>query len=152
MCNHSVRVTRSPPMRCGPMSRSASKIEKYIPADARAANQVKIRIANGCLEFGTEQLRTDRAKIALRRAPHCSLRVRENVRFPPSTVNLIERKRFDSFENTVNCSGSERNEIRITAHETDIAPILHYLNDVASQQSAFASCTCWPMQHCAPFE
>ena len=47
MCNHSLRATRSPPTMCGPMSRIASTIDKYIPTDARAANQVKTRIASG---------------------------------------------------------------------------------------------------------
>src|SRR5438477_4320119 len=47
---------------------------------------------------------------------------------------------------------AKRNQIRITAHETDIAAILHYLNDVARKQSAFAIFTCRPMQHCAAFE
>jgi len=47
MCNHSERVTFSPPMRCGPMSRIASAIETNIPADASAANQLKIRMAKG---------------------------------------------------------------------------------------------------------
>src|SRR5437764_15049421 len=46
----------------------------------------------------------------------------------------------------------KRNQIRITAHETDIAAILHYLNDVARKQSAFAIFTCRPMQHCAAFK
>jgi len=48
ICNHSERVTFSPPMRCGPMSRIASAIETNIPADASAANQLKIRMAKGC--------------------------------------------------------------------------------------------------------
>ena len=48
MCSHSSRVTRSRPIMCGPISRTASKIDKYIPADANAANQVRTRIANGC--------------------------------------------------------------------------------------------------------
>ena len=50
---------------------------------------------------------------------------------------------------------TERNQVRITAHETDIAPILHYLNDVACKQSAFAPATAGrsrPMQHGAAFE
>ena len=55
-------VTRSPPMICGPISRIASKIDKYIPADARAANQVRTRIANGCFDVATgKQLDTTRA-------------------------------------------------------------------------------------------
>ena len=48
ICNHSERVTVSPPMRCGPMSRIASAIETNIPVDASAANQLKIRIPKGC--------------------------------------------------------------------------------------------------------
>ena len=47
MCNHSKRVTFSPPMRCGPISRIASAIDTNIPADASAANQLKIRTPNG---------------------------------------------------------------------------------------------------------
>jgi hypothetical protein len=32
---------------CGPISRTASKIDKYMPTDAKAANQVRTRITNG---------------------------------------------------------------------------------------------------------
>src|SRR6266487_1013993 len=52
MCSHSSRVTRSPPMMCGPMSRIASKIDKYIPAAANAANHVKTRIKKGTIRGG----------------------------------------------------------------------------------------------------
>src|SRR4029453_764478 len=46
----------------------------------------------------------------------------------------------------------EWNQVRITAHETDIPAILHYLNDVASQQCPFAICAGWPVQDGAAFE
>jgi hypothetical protein len=36
-------------MMCGPMSRTASKIDKYIPAAANAANHVKTRIKKGTI-------------------------------------------------------------------------------------------------------
>ena len=48
ICNHSERVTFLPPIKCGPMSRIASAIETNIPADASAANQLKIRMPKGC--------------------------------------------------------------------------------------------------------
>src|SRR5262245_5448040 len=48
ICNHSERVTLSPPMRCGPMSKIASAIETNIPAEEIPANQLKIRMAKGC--------------------------------------------------------------------------------------------------------
>ena len=38
---------------CGPMSSIASKIDKNIPAEAKAPNHVRIRIANGCFNFVT---------------------------------------------------------------------------------------------------
>jgi len=37
----------------GPIPQSASKIDKNIPVDAKAANQVRTRIANGCFNFVT---------------------------------------------------------------------------------------------------
>src|SRR6266480_656025 len=46
----------------------------------------------------------------------------------------------------------KRNQIRITPHETEIAAILHYLNDVARKQSAFAIFTYRPIQHSDAFE
>src|SRR2546430_13386634 len=60
--------------------------------------------------------------------------------------------RFDCDWSSDVCSSDLGALIRITAHETDIAAILHYLNDVARKQSAFAIFPCRPMQHCAAFE
>jgi len=37
----------------GRWSQIASKIDKYVPTDAKAANQVRIRIANGCFNSVT---------------------------------------------------------------------------------------------------
>jgi hypothetical protein len=53
MCNHSVRVTHSPPIMVGPIPQTASKIDKNIPADARAANHVRTRMATGGFKFVT---------------------------------------------------------------------------------------------------
>jgi hypothetical protein len=57
MCNHSLRATRSPPIKCGPMSRIASTIDNYIPTDIRDANHVKTRIASGCFSIVIEPAR-----------------------------------------------------------------------------------------------
>ena len=48
MRSHSLRGTRSPPIIVGPIPKTANKIDRYIPAEASAANQIRIRIANGC--------------------------------------------------------------------------------------------------------
>ncbi len=52
-------------------------------------------------------------------------------------------------------SGSERNKIRIAAHEADVTAILHHGNDVAGEQRAFAPAAAGrrgPVQHRATFE
>src|SRR5439155_24084957 len=52
MCSDSARRSRSPPIRNGRMSRTASKIDTYIPAAANAANHVKTRIKKVTIRHG----------------------------------------------------------------------------------------------------
>ncbi len=78
--------------------------------------------------------------------------MRKNVRLPPATINVLEREKFDSFDNAADRRGSERNEIGITPQKADVTSILHDGNDVAREQGAFAISICWPMQHGAAFK
>src|SRR6266496_2691095 len=55
----------------------------------------------------------------------------------------------------MNRGGAERNQIWITSHKTNVTVVLHYGNNVAGEQCAFAPATagrCRPMQHSAAFE
>src|ERR1700730_4204300 len=52
----------------------------------------------------------------------------------------------------MNRGGSERNQIRVAAHEADATAVLHHLNDVAGDQRAFAVRACRPVQHGAAVE
>src|SRR5437773_4339743 len=55
----------------------------------------------------------------------------------------------------MNRGGAERNQIWITSHKTNVTVVLHYGNNVAGEQCAFAPAAAgllWPMQHSAAFE
>jgi hypothetical protein len=71
--------------------------------------------------------------------------INENIRFPPRAVNLFECDWLDCSENAANSDRPKRDQIRITAHETDASAVLHDLNDVAREQCTVAVRTACPV-------
>jgi len=78
--------------------------------------------------------------------------VAKNIRTPPRAVDLFELIRFDPLKNAMDRGSSERDEIRVTPHETDVTAIRDDLNNVAGKQRAFAIRAGRPVQHRAAFE
>src|SRR2546428_11126538 len=95
---------------------------------------------------------SDRAQVAVGGSGDCALRVRQDVRLPPTPEDLLERVWLDRFENAMDGGGVERNKIRIAAHEADVTAILHDCKDIAGQQRALTVRATGPVQHGAAFE
>src|SRR5215813_2214815 len=85
------------------------------------------------------------AQVASGGARNRCFRIRENVRFPPRAVDLFESERLDFFEDAINRRWPEGNQVGIAAHECDVPPILHDLDDVAREQCAPTVRAGWPV-------
>src|SRR5438552_5991380 len=96
--------------------------------------------------------RADCPQVALRRSRDCGIRVGYNVHLPPTTIDLVERKRLECFKNATDSGGAERNQIWIAAHEAEVAPILHHRKDITCEQRTLAVGTRRPVTNGATFE
>src|SRR5689334_13313535 len=90
-------------------------------------------------------LTTDPAQVAFSRSRGDGFGINENIRFPPRAINLFKCDWLDCFDDAPNSGRPKRNEIGITAHETDPSAVLHDLNDVAREQRPVAVRTAGPV-------
>src|SRR5207253_6174844 len=94
----------------------------------------------------------DCPQVALRRSRDRGLRVGSNVHLPPTTIDLVERKRLERFKNATDSGGAERNQIWIAAHEAEVTPILHHRKNVTREQCPLAVPALRPMKNGAALE
>src|SRR5688572_16611703 len=92
-------------------------------------------------------LLTDCLDVSLSGMPHGSFGIALHSRIPPAAIDSVKGKRLHSLDNTLDSFCIQRDQVGITIHKADKAPVLRYIHSVAGQKRTAPLSTRGPVQH-----
>src|SRR6266542_1752688 len=79
-------------------------------------------------------------------------RVPEHVPVPPAAIDAVEGQRLQGLRDPIDLRGGQRDEVRVAAHEGDVAAIAHHRDRVPDQERATPGGAAGPVEHRRPRE